>query len=101
MVLLIAGHPNISGFIMLLHIFKYLLVGRGMAWHVCAHCVQPLFDPIDRSPLGSSVHGFPRQEYWSGLLFLLQGFVPTQGSDLHLLRLLHWQADSLPLIENY
>ena len=26
--------------------------------------------------------------------FLLQGIVPTQGSNLHLL---HWQADSLPL----
>ena len=36
----------------------------------------------------------PRQEYWSGLSFLLQGIFPTQGSNLHLL---HWQADSLPL----
>ena len=26
--------------------------------------------------------------------FLLQGICPTQGSDLYLLRLLHWQADS-------
>ena len=38
--------------------------------------------------------GFPRQEYWSGLHFLLQGIFPTQGLDLYLL---HWQADSLPL----
>ena len=37
--------------------------------------------------------GFPGQEYWSGLHFLHQGIIPTQGSDLHLL---HWQADSLP-----
>ena len=29
---------------------------------------------------------------------LLQGIFPTQGSDLHLLCLLHWQADSLPLV---
>ena len=28
---------------------------------------------------------------------LLQGLFPTQGSNLHLLWLLHWQADSLPL----
>ena len=28
---------------------------------------------------------------------LLQGIVPTQGLKPHLLRLLHWQADSLPL----
>ena len=27
-------------------------------------------------------------------LFLLQGIFPTQGSNLHLLHLLHWQADS-------
>ena len=29
--------------------------------------------------------------------FLLQGIFPAQGSNLHLLCLLHWQADSLPL----
>ena len=29
--------------------------------------------------------------------FLLQGIFPTQGSNPHLLHLLHWQADSLPL----
>ena len=38
--------------------------------------------------------GFPRQEYWGGLHFLLQGIFPTQGLDLCLL---HWQTDSLPL----
>ena len=36
--------------------------------------------------------GFPRQEYWSGLHFLLQGIFPTQGLNM---RLLHWQVDSL------
>ena len=36
--------------------------------------------------------GFPKQEYWSGLHFLLQGIFLTQGS---ILRLLHWQGDSL------
>ena len=29
--------------------------------------------------------GFSRQEYWSGLPFLLQGIFPTQGSNQHLL----------------
>ena len=29
--------------------------------------------------------GFSRQEYWSGLHFLLQGIFPTQGSKLGLL----------------
>ena len=40
--------------------------------------------------------GFSRQEYWSGCHFLLQIF-PTQGSNPHLLELLHWQMNSLPL----
>ena len=32
-----------------------------------------------------------------GCHFLFQGIFPTQGSNLRLLCLLHWQADSLPL----
>ena len=32
-----------------------------------------------------------------GCHFLLQGIFPTQGSNLHLLHLLHWQEDSLQL----
>ena len=39
--------------------------------------------------------GFSRQEYWSGFHSWI---FPTQGLNLHLLRLLHWQADSLPLV---
>ena len=31
-----------------------------------------------------------------GCCFLLPGILPTQGSNPHLLCLLHWQADSLP-----
>ena len=38
--------------------------------------------------------GFSRQEYWSGLHFLLQGIFLTQGLNPCLL---HWQVDSLPL----
>ena len=39
--------------------------------------------------------GFPRQEYWSGLPFSSPGEIfLTQGMNL---RLLHWQAGSLPL----
>ena len=41
--------------------------------------------------------GFPRQEYWSGLPFLSPGDLANLGIDPCLLRLLHWQADSLPL----
>ena len=40
--------------------------------------------------------GFSRQEYWSGLPCPPPGDLPAQGSNLHLLYLLHWQAGSLP-----
>ena len=33
-----------------------------------------------------------------GCCALLQGIFPTQASNLHLLRLLHWQAGSLRLV---
>ena len=49
------------------------------------------------SPPGSSSMGFFRQECWSGLPFPPSGIFPTQGSNPHLLQVLHWQADSLPL----
>ena len=38
--------------------------------------------------------GFPWQECWSGVPFLLQGIFPPQGSDPSLLC---WQVGSLPL----
>ena len=40
---------------------------------------------------------FSRQEYWSRLPFPVAGDIPTQELNPHLLRLLHWQVDSLPL----
>ena len=41
---------------------------------------------------------FSRQEYWSGLPFLTpRDFPLTLGLNPHLLCLLHWQVDSLPL----
>ena len=41
--------------------------------------------------------GFSRQKYWSGLPFSPLGVFLTQGSNLPLLWLLHWQVVSLPL----
>ena len=73
---------------------------------VCAHmCVffsvsqscPTLCDSMDCDLPGSSVHGFPRQAYWSRLPFPPQGIFLTQGSNPHLLCLLHWQVGSLPL----
>ena len=40
---------------------------------------------------------FPRQEYWGGLPYPPPGDLPTQGLNLHLLCLTHWQASSLQL----
>ena len=39
---------------------------------------------------------FPVKNTGAGCHFLLQGIFPAQGSNPCLLRLLHWQADSLP-----
>ena len=56
-----------------------------------------LCNPMDCSPLGSSVHGvFQMQEYWSELPFPSPGDRLTQGLK-SCLCLLHWQAGSLPL----
>ena len=38
-----------------------------------------------------------RLEYWVGCQFLLQGILQTQGSNLRLLNVLHWQVGSLIL----
>ena len=54
-----------------------------------------LCDPMDCSLPRSSVTGFSRQEYRSGLPF--PGIFLTQGWNPLLLRLLHWQVDSLLL----
>ena len=40
---------------------------------------------------------FPGKNTGVGCHALLQGIFPTQGMNLHLLRLLHWQAGSLSL----
>ena len=43
---------------------------------------------------GSSVWNFPGKNTGGGCHFLLQVIFPIQGSNPHLLHLLHWQADS-------
>ena len=57
-----------------------------------------VWDPMDCSPPGSSVHGiFPGKKYWSGLPFPPPGIFLTQGLNPRLLSLLHWRAHSLSL----
>ena len=68
--------------------------------HVCSvfQLCPSLCNPMNCTLPGSSVHGV----FWARILewgcqFLLQVIFPTQGLNLHLLCLLHWQANSLPL----
>ena len=65
---------------------------------LCVHFCLTLCDPIFCSLPDSSVHGIfqARRLGWAALS-LLQGIFPIQGSNLHLLCLLHCQVDSLPL----
>ena len=53
---------------------------------------------MDCSPPSSSVHGILQARIleWVAIPFS-RGFFSTQGSNLCLLCLLHWQVDSLPL----
>ena len=58
-----------------------------------------LCNPMDYSPSGSSVYeDSPGKNTGMGCHALLQGIFLTQGSNPHLLCLLHWQACSLPRI---
>ena len=71
----------------------------------CYHCVSmlshfscvPLFvtpwTAAHQAPLSIE---FSRQEYWSGFSFSIPRIFLTQESNLYVLRLLHWQVDSLP-----
>ena len=62
-----------------------------------AQSYPTLCDPMDCSPPGSSVHGdSPGKNTGVGCHALLQGIVPTKGSNLHLC-LLRWQAGSWTL----
>ena len=63
-------------------------------WSVTQLCLT-LCNPMDYSPLGSSVHGIPRQAYCNGQPLPTPGDLPHPN--LCLLHALHWQADSLPL----
>ena len=68
------------------------------------HYVQSLFSCVQLFVISWTVAcqapqpmEFSRQEYWGGLPFPPQGDLLAQRSNLHLLRLLHWQEHSLPL----
>ena len=73
--------------------FIYILLGAKLLQSCLTLC-----DPMDCSPPGSSVHGdSPGGNTGVGCQALLRGIFPTQGSNLCLLCLPHWQAGSLPI----
>ena len=62
-----------------------------------AQSCPTLCNLVDCSPPGSSLYGdFPGKNTRVGCHFHLQGIFLTQGLNLGLLCLLHWQVDSLP-----
>ena len=70
-------------------------------FYTCALLLQScltLCNPMDCSLPGSSIYGILQaRNSGVGCHFLLQGIIPTQGTNPHLLRLLHWQVGSLLL----
>ena len=60
----------------------------------CVQLFVTLWTVAHQAPL---FIGFSRQEYWSGFACPPPGDLLTQGSNVHLLGLLHWQEGSLPL----
>ena len=69
---------------------------------VCAKLLQScptLCDPLGCSLPGSSVQGVLQARILEQVAMpSLQGIFPTQGWNLHLLRLLHWQEGPLTLV---
>ena len=86
-------------------IYKVLLITRRYFEILCCvnHFVllfslqilsKSFANPWSLAQQASASMGFPKQEYWSELYFLLQAIFPNQGLNPHLL---HWQVDSLSL----
>ena len=70
--------------------------------HACSvtHLCLTLCDPVDCKPPDSSVHVrgiFQARILEQIAISYSKGIFPTQGSYLHLLNLIYWQAGSLPL----
>ena len=61
-----------------------------------AQLYPTLCDTLDCSPPGSSVYGILQARILDWVAISPPGVFLTQGSNLSLLCLLYWQADSLP-----
>ena len=104
------SHMVVNYLLKMASVFDYTSVSQPTIWipkltrrHFCP-CECCVFSPVRLSVTPWTVAcqappsmGFSRQEYMSGYHCLLQGIFLTQALNTHLLHLLHWQADSLPL----
>ena len=81
-----------------LYSFLWLNTNLHIGVYVCAQSCPNLCDPVNcNSPGISWPWDCSGQNTGVGCHFLLQGIFPIQGSNLSLLLLCYWQADSLPL----
>ena len=78
--------------------FKFLFTNLG-SYHVCmcAKSLQlypTLCDPIDYSPLGSSVHGIPQARIleWVAISFSSRSSGPLNPGLLHCRQILYWDT---------
>ena len=106
---IIEGNQLPSPFTFLLFILKLLCLEWFVSYQlvtILLYCALstvlshvPLFcNRMDCSPGLLCPWNFPSKNPGVGCHFLLQGVLPTQGWNLHLLHLLHWQVGSLPLV---
>ena len=69
--------PNISSFYLIVSLTRGCTWGCGKSLESCL----TLCDPVDYNPPGCSAHGFPRQEYWSGLPCSSPRDLPDPGTE--------------------
>ena len=95
---------NFSVGFLFLHFLFFMVRDDQNSLYVCVHAKSlqlcpTLCNPMDLNPPGSSVHGdSPGKNTGVGWQALLEGIFQTQGSNPHLLCLLHWLAGSLSLL---
>ena len=97
---------HMSYLILLLFISKHFFPASDLQWvlkSLCPcvlSCVQLFVTPWNIAHQTPLPRDFSRQEYWSGLPFSPPWNLPDPGiwvRNPHLLSLLHWRVDSLPL----
>ena len=81
-------------YLTLCYLPDHMLSVRAQLLHLCL----TLCDPMDCSLPGSSVHGILQARILEWIAFSFQGIFLPQGSNPHVLRLLHWKVGSLPLV---